>query len=84
MEVAIQCPVGNESVRMIGRAAQHRIQTGVVQRLTPIRIDLRLREMLHRIRQVQLVDITDCDDVLILERPIVGMRTARGTDQCDV
>ena len=67
MLAAIHRPVGDEGVRMIGGAADHRLDVLLVEALPPVHVLLGAGELLRRKGQVLLVHVAEGDDVFFGE-----------------
>ena len=84
MQIAIQRPIGDEGVRVVGCAAQDGIEPRMIKALAPVLIDGRLGKLLDRIWQVQLIHLTDRHNILILQGGIVRTGTSIRSNQGNV
>ncbi len=84
MLAAVHAPVGHERVRVIGRAADHRLNVFLVQTLAPIYVLLGPRELLRAKSQVLLVHVTQRDDVLRGHASEMRLTPAPRADESDV
>ena len=84
MLAAVHRPVGDEGVRMIGGAADHRLDVLLVEALPPVHVLLGAGELLRPKGQVLLVDVAQGDDVFLGEAVEVGFAPAPGADEGDI
>lgn len=80
----MQRPVGNESVVMVRRADDHRIEVFVVEAVAPVGVGLRFGKLLKRKFHVGPIDIAQGDHTMLLEPKIVSLGPTVGTDERDV
>jgi hypothetical protein len=84
MEVALQRPVRDEGVRMVGGADDHGIEALVVQALPPVHVSGRIRETLQRVREAGFIHIAERHDILLADRVVVCEAAAPDADEGDV
>ena len=65
VHVTVQSPIGDEGMRVIGRAADDGIDVFLFQAFAPVEVVLRSGEYLGRLGQVLLVDVAQRNDILV-------------------
>ena len=81
MEVAVERPVGDESVGVVCGAAKDSIKVVVIESFAPVEVDLSVRESIDARLHLDLVDVAESDHVLVLERSIVCLSAATDSDE---
>jgi len=84
VQVAVQRPIADERVRMVRRAAEHRVEALVIEALAPVDVGLGLGEPLGAVREVLLVHVAESHDVLAGDGVEMGVGPAPGADHGDV
>ena len=84
VHVAIERPVGDEGMMVVGGADDHGLDVLLVEHLAPVPIGLCLREDLERFLGAEVVDVAERDDVLVPEDVVVRGAPAPYADQGDV
>jgi hypothetical protein len=80
VQVAVERPVGDKGMRVIGRADDNRVEVLLLQTLPPIDVSLGLRETLERVRKAFLVDIAQRHNVIVGQRIVMCQAAAPNTD----
>src|SRR5438874_4727911 len=84
MLASVHRPIGDKSMRMVRSAADHRLDILLLEALAPVRVLFGLRKFLRPERQVFLVHIAKCNDVLAGDASKMGFATAPRSDKSDV
>ncbi len=84
VQIAIQGPIGDEGVRVVGSADDHGVQVFLLQALPPVDVGLGLGEMLQCIGEPLLIHVAKSDYVLVGQRIVMGQAAAPDADQRDV
>ena len=84
VQVAIERPVGNEGVGVVGRAAKHGVNVFLIEALPPVDVGLGVRESLQGVRKPLLVHVAERDHVLVRQHVVMRQAAAPDADQRDV
>ena len=84
MLAAVHAPVGDESVGVIRRAADHRLNVLLVEALPPVHVLLGPGKLLRPKSQVLLVHVAQGDDILAHEAAEMGFAAAPRADEGDI
>src|ERR1039457_174077 len=84
VHVAIQRPIGDEGVVMIGGTDHHGFHVFLVHHPAPVPIGLGLGEDLQGFLGAEVVDVAQGDHVLVAQDVIVGGAAAPNTHQGDI
>ena len=84
MQVAVQRPVGDEGVRVVGRADDHGVEVLLIEALPPVDVGLGLGEPLQGVGKALFVHVAQRDHVLVGQRVVVRQAAAPDADQGDV
>ncbi|OHE82536.1 MAG: hypothetical protein A2107_10350 [Verrucomicrobia bacterium GWF2_62_7] len=87
MQIAIQRPVGNERVCVVGGAADDGVEAErlvIVEQFPPVNVGFGFRKPLRAEREVAFIDVAEGDDVFSGERVVVRRAAAPDADDGDV
>ena len=81
VQIAVQGPVGDEGVGVVGRADDHGVEVFLLQALPPIDVGLGLGEPFQGVGEPLLVHVAEGHDVLVGQRIVMGQAAAPDADQ---
>ena len=81
VHVAVQRPVGDEGVMVIGRANDHGFHILLVHQAAPVPMRFRLGEDLQRLLHAQLVHVEVCHEVLVPQSVVVRCAASPHADE---
>jgi hypothetical protein len=84
VEIAVERPVGDEGVMVVGRANHRGIEPLVFEAVAPVGVGFGAGKCGEGILEEGFVDIAQGDDTLLLEPAVMGEGTARDADEGDV
>ncbi len=84
VQVAIQSPIGDEGVRVIGRANDYRVEVFLFEALPPVDIGLGLGEMFQGVGKTLLIHVAKGDHILVGQRVVMRQAAAPDADQRDI
>jgi hypothetical protein len=84
VQAAIECPVGDEAVRMVCRAADYGIKVLLVKALAPIDIVLGLGESLGCVSDMVLIHVAQSYYVFSGDRAEMRIAPAPGANQGNI
>jgi len=84
VHVAVQSPIGDERMRVIGGAANHGVDVFLLQALAPVDVVFRARELFGCLGEVLFVDVAQRNHILAFDGTEVSPSPAPRADQSDI